>query len=238
MVRAILRGKKTQTRRIVRPQPAISMPILGADDATTISPDGRKLATGPSFFPRCPYGQTGDQLWVREKWRIGSWDDGCGFWLDYCDGPRKVRLESDVDTAYRYIRQIADDLRCKRIMPTNGTLYEWAPGESPLRWRPGIHMPRWASRIALEITGVRVERLQSITEDDAIAEGIERLDDFFGCASWKAYGEPKSEEVACPDDPIGSYTSLWESIHGPGSWTANPWVWVIEFKQSNGQPLA
>lgn len=97
--------------------------------------------------------------------------------------------------------------------------------------RPSIHMPRWASRITLELTDVRVERLQQITESDAIGEGIERVDDFFGCPCWKAYGEPDGADVSCPDDPIGSYRSLWESINGAGSWDANPWVWVLEFRR-------
>jgi hypothetical protein len=84
------------------------------------------------------------------------------------------------------------------------------------RWRPSIFMPRWASRILLEITAVRVERLQDISDTDAINEGIPDYPDFVG------------------DSPVEDYRTLWESINGPGSWSANPWVWVIEFKVLEG----
>ena len=95
------------------------------------------------------------------------------------------------------------------------------------RWRPSIHMPRWASRLTLEIVGVRVERLNEISEEDAIAEGIER-----DAAEFKNYNV---KDVAFPwiggvGAASASYSSLWESINGPGSWEANPWVWVLEFK--------
>ena len=98
-------------------------------------------------------------------------------------------------------------------------------------------MPRWASRITLEITGVRVERLQDISEADAMAEGIERAEDFFGRPCWRAYDEPEGSDVVFPDDPIGSYASLWMSINGPGSWDANPWVWVLEFRRINSKEI-
>ena len=98
-------------------------------------------------------------------------------------------------------------------------------------------MPKWAARIWLEITGVRVERLQDISEKDAIAEGIERTEDFFGCPCWRDYSEPEGLDASvCPDDPIGSFQTLWESIGG--DWDANPWVWVVDFKvlSTTGRP--
>jgi hypothetical protein len=103
-------------------------------------------------------------------------------------------------------------------------------------WRPSIHMPRWASRITLEVTGVRVERLQSISAADARAEGIESQEHLIAgtvCRSWKAYGSengwyPEGKETA----PIHSFQSLWNSLAAPGAvWQANPWVWVVEFKR-------
>ena len=104
-------------------------------------------------------------------------------------------------------------------------------GNSPVtNWRPSIHMPKDIARIWLEVafTSVRLERLQDISEEDAIAEGIERADNFFGCTCWKAYGEPEGSDVVCPDDPIGSFRTFWESTGG--DWDANPWVWAIDFK--------
>jgi len=100
------------------------------------------------------------------------------------------------------------------------------------RWTPSIHMPRWASRITLEITSVRVERLQDISEADAIAEGIERLD-YQGQTSWRDYSLNDEWAAISPmlDSPIASYKTLWESLNGKGSWDLNPWVWVIEFKK-------
>ncbi|MDC5518789.1 hypothetical protein NRA64_18600, partial [Acinetobacter baumannii] len=107
------------------------------------------------------------------------------------------------------------------------------------RWRPSIHMPRTASRITLEITGVRVERLQDISDADAIAEGIERdvrLDPA-GTCHWRVYG---AEQGMGTNLPGASYLSLWEQINGPGSWLLNPWVWVVEFERvqqaSSGRP--
>jgi hypothetical protein len=137
----------------------------------------------------CPYGQPGDRLWVREAWDfIPEGDPG----TPSCAG----------------IRYWADAGYELRTPPSNYNpmLY----GKE--RVRPSIHMPRWASRITLEVTGVRVERLQDISEADARAEGISRAD----CPDWHATTD---------------YRALWESIHGPGSWAANPWVWVVEFKR-------
>ncbi|MFN3376338.1 MAG: hypothetical protein ACK40S_07290 [Burkholderiaceae bacterium] len=225
MVRAILAGTKTQTRWVCKPQPIADARFVGGHHlpATKRNPGQEISVEAPYVHIACPYGQRGDRLWVRETWRIGSWDDGCGFWIDYCDGPRKERLECpDVDFAYRLIEQTGEDLRKCNFQPTNGTMYEWAPGQSPLRWRPSIHMPRWASRITLEVTGVRVERLQDISEADAIAEGC----------------RPIRPEIVLDGlvtrtgrSAVDEYRQLWQSIHGPESWAANPWVWAIEFKR-------
>ncbi len=228
MVRAILDSTKTQTRRVLRPQP----PGSTTDVMTWHHPDDERKGAHfwswgpdpanpgrdyiqPDWAVPCPYGEPGDRLWVREKWRIGSWDDGCGFWIDYRDGPRKERVEcNDVDLAYRLIEQTGEDLRRCNFQPTNGTMYEWKPGQSPLRWRPSIHMPRWASRITLEITAVRVERLQDISEADALAEGVSAIMDEMRRAT-----------------PRCDFQALWQSINGPDSWDANPWVFVIEFQR-------
>lgn len=216
MVRALLAGTKTQTRRIIEAR-------KDYDIGCELAPCELAGEVNDGHYRNAPW-QPGDRLWVREAWRIGSWDDGCGFWIDYCDGPRKERLEcQDVDLAHRLIEQTGEDLRKCDFRPTNGTMYEWAPGQSPLRWRPSIHMPRWASRITLEVTGVRGERLRDISEADAIAEGVERHDDD-GVTYYGPYGRSDARADR-------AFRALWESINGPDSWDVNPWVWAIEFKR-------
>lgn len=230
MVRALLSGAKTQTRRAVKRQFAANAEPaeMAATNESGWQISGHSgvwwddTAGNPDEAIRCPFGAPGDKLWVREAWRIDSWDDGCGFWLDYCDGPRKVRLETDPDTAHKLILQTGDELERKRIKPTNGTMYEWAPGDSPLRWRPSIHMPRWASRITLEVTSVRVERLKDISPADCVEEG---------------YASPPGSRYAQEElSALDWYRSLWEQINGPGSWNAAPWVWVIGFRRVVGAP--
>jgi hypothetical protein len=184
MVRALLSGTKTQTRRVVKPQPYADEQGNACWNGSNFGQDGR----GPLFRSlaspvpssrtkrvHCPYGAPGDRLWVRETW-------------------------CSLTTGFAYA---ADPI------------WSRAPGE---RWRPSIHMPRAASRITLEITGVRVERLQDISEPDAQAEG---------CAleCMTPTGDDSGSAIHGP----GGYRALWESINGPGSWEANPWVWVVEF---------
>lgn len=207
MVRAILAGRKTQTRRPLKQQPparkgiwsyvACSTEPKWRDTFCYAWPDAngktysiRGRESCLHFSPPC---LPGDRLWVRETW---AWY-GCEYLRD--------------EVVYR-----ADGVDL--------------PAEFE-HWRPSIHMPRWASRIALEITGVRVERLNEISEADAIAEGIEQTDPFFGCPCWRDYMEADPEASSFPDDPVGSYASLWEALHGSDSWEQNPWVWVIEFRK-------
>lgn len=199
MVRAILAGTKTQTRRVLAPRGwgvermkswrlaevvsgdetrklTCAQPAEHAYAGFLLQPD----SASPCYF-KCPYGQPGDRLWVRETFR-GPLDDG----------------------SYGY--------RATHTGPFTWESYTW---------KPSIHMPRAASRIALEIADVRVERLQDISEADALAEGIVQLHD-------GGYGLPAGEHYHSAD-PRKSYLSLWEAINGPGSVEANPWVWVVEF---------
>lgn len=192
MVRAILAGAKTQTRRIVKMKTHYQIEERDNGTPWPWMYDGDRDADS---WMACPYGVRGTRLWVRETF-CDDWHMDRGVIEYRADG----ELDSDMF-----------DAGCT--------------------WRPSIHMPRWASRITLEVTDVRVERLQDISEKDAQAEGIERTEDFFGCPCWRVYGEPDGADVVAPDDPIGSYRSLWESINGPGSWEANPWVWVVSFRR-------
>lgn len=193
MVRALLAGTKTQTRRVAKP---VRHPDLG----NVYAPGALVLEHEPQHVIDrcCPYGRPGDRLWVRES----HW-----WFKDECDH----------ETGYYPPALTADDVEYR------------ADGESKRHgWRPSIHMPRWASRILLDIKAVRVERLQDINEMDAAAEGV---------ATW-APGALSPDSLNA--DPSDQFRWLWTSINGPDSWAQNPWVWVVEFKRvqqaSSGRP--
>lgn len=176
MVRAILNGRKTQTRRVVKPQPTnLAGPNFDGLWSDTIAPVVRYFA--------CPYGAQGNRLWVRETWG----------WSSFASMPPSKEYPQFL---------------CYRT----GDITE---NEHVTRWRPSIHMPRWASRITLEVKAVRVERLQAISESDAQVEGVE--------ASTQVEMKDGSPCYSTP------YQILWEQINGVGSWEQNPWVWVVEF---------
>jgi hypothetical protein len=192
MVRAILEGRKTMTRRIVKPAPQMvtdhKVELWDGDPAALM----RLLEAAG----RCPFGRQGDRLWVREAFA-------------------KTRLAQTPDLAEIYVYRDGD----------SRTDYGGP-------WKPSIHMPRGASRITLEITGVRVERLDEISEADARAEGVERHQDGIG---WKR-GAIAGDQNLVDRTAFAklSFRSLWESINGAGSWKENPWVWVVEFKRVEG----
>lgn len=229
MVRALLDGSKTQTRRVVKPQPqpnggAGLHPVApyrnpAGNWAWVLAATGH--GSGGNLFA-CPYGQPGDRLWVRETWGVVSnaWDED-GNLIDWVpDRPAAAIHEMPFGQGY-YSGHV--------IYAADGP-HEWAGdddggGEPRSAWRPSIHMPRAASRILLEIVSVHVERLQEISQDDARAEGITDV----GCVNCGESEQKCSCDFPMPD-PRDSYVRLWESINGPGSWEANPWVWVVEFK--------
>lgn len=201
MVRAILDGRKTQTRRVMKPQPSHDSELqVGFFEPTNTDRNGMQYP-GKSVFGcwndedgwKCPFGSPGDRLWVRETWTPDHKDFYPHFPVCYqADfGPEYERKHGKV----------------------------WSSEQNawfPWRWRPSIHMPRWASRITLEITGVRVERLNDISEEDAIAEGMD----------WH-----RGPLRVGHTNPLSAFQSLWESINGDGSWALNPFVWAIEFKR-------
>ena len=205
MVRAILDGRKTQTRRPVK------FPVINKNMGCELA--GNELAgeLAAGNYWNSPFGKPGDRIWVRETFSTVSDHDepaGCSALLYAADG--------------------------------NGPYGKWTPS---------IHMPRWASRILLEITDVRVERLNSVSDADCIAEGIipvpkDRVDDH---QFWRDY-RLSGDSTFCVHTPRESFESLWKSVRGksfdheedtgPGSWKANPWVWVIEFKRIGGDDHA
>lgn len=179
MIRALLAGTKSQTRRAIKPQPD-TRPGMNCTRLIFKDRQGKPLldealeTPGPScYVSLCPYGEPGDRLWVREAWV-----------------PPHHTINPGVMTP-----------QCYRA--TN-------PAPEMLRWKPSIHMPRWASRITLEVTDVRVQRLHDISHEDAEQEGVK-----------------------CDMSALGfrdHYAALWDRINGRGSWAANPWVWAVSFE--------
>ncbi|MFP5223146.1 MAG: hypothetical protein ACLGSA_12720 [Acidobacteriota bacterium] len=199
MVRAILDGRKTQTRRVVNLKH-----VHDIDDTGT----PMIQVNGLWRNALCPCGQAGDRLWVREAFQpLWSKDAvACG--------------NADYETGHGY----------NVLYPASEAPVEWYDMRNErltTACKPSIHMPRWACRILLEITGVRVERLQEISDDDAEAEGIERR--------WTCLN-PGTGSYAHANDVHDDFRSLWDSLATPGfTWAENPWVWVVEFKRLEGQ---
>lgn len=194
MVRAILEGHKTQTRRVAKLTDTGRVKAVGSPKNWHVDDPAATLA--------CPYGQPGDQLWVRES-------------FSFHEAPiNPYFLPPDAPGEAIGIHYWADGNP------------EWGNWDKP---RPSIHMPRRASRISLEVTGVRIERLHAITEADARAEGVE-TDEFMEFMDWAHSVAPR--DVSCEFPALrGEFRKLWEKINGTDSWDANPWVWVIEFKR-------
>jgi hypothetical protein len=195
MVKAILAGRKTQTRRAMNPQPL----QIQTGGIWMLDVRGNDRCLGESdWADACPYGQPGDRLWVKETSRLLAEADGQDRFQYRADGNFKdvpEEIHSDTHPAfYRWIKFSCDH---------------------PKQWRPSIFMPRWASRITLEITHVRVERVNQISKADVIAEGT---------PGFELNKASNDEAVAC-------YQGLWESINGKPSWKANPWVWVVALKE-------
>ncbi|MDH2123005.1 hypothetical protein N5J75_07265 [Pantoea brenneri] len=210
MVRAVLDGRKTQTRRIMKVQPdSPNFGLLRITDSTKRADIGKyhwaeSNGTGThtrSALFSCPFGAVGDRLWVRETFRVHS---------RATDVATLVYKASEQQSWTQQTHRVPIE-KCHKPAVVD-------------KWTPSIHMPRWASRITLEITGVRVEQLQDISEADALAEGVtpEPCD----------HARRSCEEIGCCGDTAkGEFGALWQSIYGEESWQANPWVWVIEFKR-------
>jgi len=222
MVRAILEGRKTQTRRVIKPQPYIVADgWMWAKVAHLIENLSGTRYVKSKMAPLCPYGAPGDRLWVREThWKDKRDPDSC---VIYAHDPRYFKYKRDGILG-----------RCEHedFARTNLTLEEAENAvQSNKNWKkhPSIHMPRWASRINLEITDIRVERLDVITKTDIRAEGVEVQyldhdgDDYNFRFSEKQIG-------------YANFRYLWDSINAKRGypWKDNPWIWVVEFKRVTG----
>lgn len=215
MVRAILDGRKTQTRRVMKVQPSDGFhPTHNGYDLDlnahwytpgVVDKNGYLQPAKKDVFGvadenegyACPFGAVGDRIWVREAFQ----------------GPL---VSEELLEEYRAYPEKFENPEYCEYAADGGPRPEYCDLDDNLRhgWRPSIHMPRWASRITLEITGVRVERLRDLSEDDAKSEGI----------------TPSSGGVLPGWEYRINFRDLWMSIYGADNWEANPWVWVIEFK--------
>jgi hypothetical protein len=188
MVRAILEGRKTVTRRAIKVQPHIDASGNFCVGRSNYGQDGYGRPVTKHFVNGCcPYGKPGDRLWVRETF-------ACGLCTDQPYAYRATHAPEDLEVGWH----------------------------DPIKWKPSIHMPRAACRILLEITDVRIERLQDITYEQAAAEGVHRGPLREWCAS--------DEGGTCHKYPVPAFRDLWQSVGG--NWDANPWVWVVRFKRA------
>ncbi|WP_277973198.1 hypothetical protein [Pantoea agglomerans] len=216
MVRAVLDGRKTQTRRIMREQPEVipKEDECGKPGFWIPFNAGKTMVRNEDMYIACPFGLKGDRLWVRETWSVVShaFDDD-GLMIDYVpDRPAKAVHEKPFGRGY---------YSGHAIYAADGG-FTWGDDDGCVDgrscWKPSIHMPRWASRITLEITGVRVERLASVSTGDARAEGY-------------------PAERAADGGPLDAwlwFRDLWDGIYPEQSFKVNPWVWVVEFKRVEG----
>ena len=199
MVRALLSGRKTQTRRIIKPQPEATLSGSLSGKWLSRPLNGLLLPKIEDIAIHCPFGVVGDRIWVRETFQGPLFD--YDLMDNYCKDP--TPFEKPEFCVYK-----ADGVPAPEFYDADDELH--------CCWRPSIHMPRWACRILLEITNVRVERLKSISDGDAIREGCSTADMMSG------------------DCVADVFARLWASIYSSDSWNANPWVWVIEFKRVEG----
>jgi len=221
MVRAILDGRKIQTRRIIKNQNLSGAPR--SFKAYDLAEGGYGFENDDDIW-KSPYGKPGDQLWVRETWRVGAWKKEGLVAVDYAadNFPREEWLKVTDSEQFERLSQQSTDDAIKANTPIINDRFHWEFGKAPTRWRPSIHMPRWAARIFLRVTDIRVERLQEITGADVFAEGVDN-----GKSNHTMGSRYENMQRMAFED-------LWDSINGNRegcSWEDNPWVWVVEFER-------
>ncbi|HEY5657697.1 MAG TPA: hypothetical protein VIY27_07890 [Myxococcota bacterium] len=219
LVRALLDGSKTQTRRILKPAPVVIVDDRGDGVAREVERwcvnHGQWLGSAHEehLTRRCPYGVPGDQLWVRETWRV----------MDIIEHAREVQILYEANNTRRWVKAQDTNTRTAAAWIRHLQQSEERRAKKTRRLhqkRPSIFMPRWASRLTLDVTNVRIERVQAISEEDARAEGVlgvacNRIGPDFGKTQGRREG----------------FQHLWDSINAKRApWASNPWVWCIDFK--------
>ncbi len=234
MVRAILDGSKVQTRRPIKGVVPMLFESGRADAIRDLDGEWSRLDMAPRNWELCPLGVPGDLLWVRETWCVGGirdeYDDGGRnrIAVDYRASPELTRspwcYPPDA-TFWNLHAQIWDQQLSREKAANRSECPGWEAGNSPDRWRPSIHMPRWASRLTLLVTDVRVERLQEISEADARAEGTAPI-----CRDGVDGGDPSDWSAIQP------FVDSWDGIYAKQGlgWAANVWVWAVTFEVLDG----
>lgn len=261
MVRAIIEGRKSQTRRIVKPEivpfvqqtpdrhaPKHPAPYLDAycgAPKTTENPRGMTRDwcwwtrdDRPSLPVAMALCVPGDELWVRETWKYRDWTDDGEPFIAYRASEQDEPVHID---ASRYDDEWGERLAGIWASLSEPENYQIDGSASDRKWRSPRFMPRWASRLTLTVKAVRVEKLQDISREDAMAEGIPQMHPEAVKAGLCAPVSGRGDGPDCRDRWDNStsqenYSRLWESINGPGSWDANPWVWCYSFSVKSGGP--
>jgi len=228
MIKAILDGRKTQTRRVIKPQPIDEFAYIGIDPDYPKSEyhlwlTDKRPGHGLRFCIKCPYGVVGDRLWVREVWRCTGGGD-----------LRNIIYRAEGDSAMSFCG--IDDGRAGILHVPEPHWAEWDrlvyETNKGCNWRSPIFMPKWAARIRCEITGIRVERVQELSISDCVDEGIQRSRGPLPPCPTTAFKDYSGEVAEC--GATASFRTLWDSLNGKkkgSSWSENPWCWCIEFKR-------
>jgi hypothetical protein len=249
MVQALLAGKKTQTRRIIKPQPIDNREVDGnffeGNHKGYVKVDGHPNWQEQFASEFCGY-EPGDILYVRENWKLVGWnfEDGEAV-FEYSDGTKGEHYLPDEDDykSYEWLSNKVWNLEAdgiykpkkKRVKDDDDV--QLIRTDKPQPFKPSIHLPKWASRIWLKVKSVRVERLHDISEADAIAEGVQIIDSTKGKPIYTDYFG-RFHQGGGYTTPGNSFLSLWMSINGEENCLSNPWVWVVEFEvlSTTGKP--
>ena len=244
MVLSTLSDIKTNTRRIVLPQPEKCPGTDGFIEVSKWISEGKQKAkkgltkihtSGAGsglMFPECPFGKKGDILYVRENWQPRGFDEeGCEVHVKFIADDKIIVFEPEFEVIEKMVYLIDKEVLKKNIpIDRDGN---FIGNEFPLQVRPSIHLPKMLSRIWLQVTDIRAELLQDISEEDAIAEGVESYTDHrlkSRPTHYKVYHPNSDPDALYSSRAYDSFQTLWESINGIDSWNENPWVWAISFK--------